>query len=271
MALTHYSAVLTGGLANTKGSYTELVAATPYASSRLHLHLRNTSAARLLFLVDLATGAGGAETVLVANVAGAADADLLAGATVAMDCDVPAGTRLAARCQSPTASANVILTVLVEDRALGGLTAPVTYGADLSLSKGTAIDPGGTINTKSSYVQLSASTAARIDAVALTATVRLGANITAATEWRVDLATGAGGAEVVAIADLVLGASTLGDCVRPSLWRLPVAIPAGTRLAVRASCTRNTAIERELAVTVIGIQEPAASGGGSAGAVAYVG
>ena len=53
--------------------------------------------------------------------------------------------------------------------------------------------------------------------------------------------------------------SPTDDHVNPVLIRLPIAIPAGTRLAVRCQCNVNTATQRILCVTAIGMQEPAPS------------
>lgn len=269
MALTTYlSLSLTAGSVHAKGAYTEIVASTPYASSRLILLFHN-GATKESYLLDLATGPAASESVVVANVAVKTDADVIIGYGIALDVDIPAGTRLAGRCQSSSASAALAISVLLENRTLGSLSAPVTYGATPTFSRGTSVDPGTTISTKGSYVEVSASTSARIDAVTLCLTATA-ISTTAYTAWNVDVATGAAGMETVVIPNVRCDASTAGDTVRPGMVRVPVSIPAGTRLAVRCDCNRNTAVERVLAVTVIGLQEPA-SGGEAAGAVAYVG
>jgi len=264
MALTSYPFTnLTSGAANVKGAYAEIVAATPSASSRLHLEVRSTAVANLFFLIDLATGAAGAETVQVANIAINTDGEFISAAVLALDVDIPAGSRLAARCQSTSAAApTVVVAVFLEDRPLGGLAGPVTYGTNTAASRGTQVDPGTTINTKGSYVQLSASTTARIDALALCLTLGVsGQTLGSFTLWQVDVATGAGGAETVVIADHIVQGSSPIDTVRPPIIRLPVSVPAGTRLAVRCQCNRNTAAERLLCVTLIGMQEPVTGGG----------
>jgi len=90
--------------------------------------------------------------------------------------------------------------------------------------------------------------------------------------WSIDLATGASGSEVILLADVTVTGGTGSDAVRQGYLYLPASIPAGTRLAVRCNCNVTTAGQRVLAVTVIGMQEPATGGGGSsATAVAYLG
>jgi hypothetical protein len=88
--------------------------------------------------------------------------------------------------------------------------------------------------------------------------------------WRIDVATGAAGAETVIIPNLQVIANAAEDKARPTSVVLPAAIPAGTRLAVRCDSSLNTATIRLACVTLIGMQEPASSSG-SATAVAYVG
>ena len=276
MALTSYPLVtVTPGAANTKGAYTTLVASTPYDSSRLYLELDfSTSQAVRFLLVDVATGAAGAETVIVANIATAIDADNLTGEIVPLSVDVPAGTRLALRAQSVSGTlTGLAVGLLLEDRALASLANPVTYGADTANSRGTQIDPGTTVNTKGAYTQFTASTATRIDALVIcTTTAAQGTAVpSGGMRWRIDVATGGAGAETVILPNLQVIANATEDKARPAIVVFPVAIPAGTRLAVRCDSSINTATIRLACVTLIGLQEPAASSGGSAAAVAYVG
>jgi len=275
MALTTTRAdnVTAHATAHTKGAYVELTSATPYASSRIYFFHRWSSAANKFYLVDLATGAAGAETVVVANLHIAASNESLSGAVVALDLDLPAGTRLAVRCQSNIGSSPIGVSVILEARALAGLAAPVTYGTVLASSRGTQVDPGAVAATKGAYVQLTAATTARIDALVLDVTVYAATpSINAFHEYLVDVATGAAGAETIILPDVPFLANSVSDAVYPQLVRLPASIPAGTRLAVRVYCSLATVNVRILCVTLIGVQEPAAAVGvGGALAVAYVG
>jgi hypothetical protein len=271
MAYASYNPSCTAGAANTKGAYTQVVASTPFASSRVYLTPEYHSAAWRFVLVDVATGAAGAETVIVANIAGASDMDAIASGFTAIDVDIPAGSRVAVRAQSATGGTIPALGLVLEDRALGSLANPVTYGTDLTNSRGFTVDPGGTANTKGAYAVLAASTSARMDAVLLCVTAIVqGVSLTAA-RWLLDVATGAAGAETVLVPNLVFVSNANNDVVRPELVRFPVAIPAGTRVTVRAQCTDTGAFSRLLAVTLIGMQEPTPASGGGPTAVAYVG
>jgi hypothetical protein len=271
MALTSYQfAVTSGGTSNTKGSYTQFVASTPYASSRLHVSLVNSTVVSHFVLLDIATGGAGVETVVVANLACYANSSAMFGSGVSLELDLPAGTRIALRTQASATSAVSNIQLWLEDRALASLASPVTYGANTATSRGTLVDPGLVANTKGSYVQLTASTSARIDVLLLAITGN--GNGATFVNGLVDLATGAAAAETVVIPDVMYVSNTGGTALLPEplLLVLPVSIPAGTRLAARAASSITTAA-RMLAISLIGMQQPATSGGGSAGAVAYVG
>lgn len=274
MATTVYPTVTpTAGSPNVKGAYTQVTAATAFASSRLYVWLLSTGAGNSTILVDIATGAAGSETVVVSNLFCYADSEFIVGAWTPIDVDIPAGTRIAVRLQSTANAMTLGIQIAQDSRAIGSLANPVTYGTVTSTSRGTQIDPGGTINTKGAYVQLTASTTARIDALLLCVTFdpTLTNALAAFSSWHVDVATGAAGSEVVVLPDLFIVGNTFTDNVRPNLLRLPIAIPSGTRLAVRCDCSRNVAAERDLRVTLIGMQEPAAGSGSGATSVAYVG
>jgi len=275
MAYTAYpnAAAVSSGSTHTKGAYVQVTAATPYDSSRLYLYVVTSDAQSRHFLVDVATGAASAETVIVANVAVASGSALtVIGEVIQIDVDIPAGSRLAVRCQAAGATQTVNIVVYLEDRAVASLANPVTYGAVTASTRGTSVDPGTTALTKGAYVQLSASTTARIDVLLCCfTTIAPGTNIAVFQTWFVDVATGAASAETIVIPDIRVDVSSFDDYVKPVFLRLPISIPASTRVAVRCSCSVNTATLRLLAVTLIGMQEPSAPSGAGERSVAYLG
>lgn len=270
MALTVAALNMTTGAINTKGAYGDYFASTPYDSSRIHLQVCSCSAGRRAFLIDIATGAAGAETVVIANMAIISDSDFLIGGMVAIDVDIPAGTRLSGRAQSLTATQNITCNIYLENRPLRGIANPVQYGT-FTNSRGTVIDPGATIATKGAYTQITASTTVRIDELIFWITSSIDGNtFSAYTDWRIDVATGAAGVETIVIADILVQANLNADALRPPVIRLPIPIPIGTRIAIRGQCNRNTPnAERQFAVTLLGIQTSELGGGATS--VAYIG
>lgn len=255
------------GSTHTKGSYGEIVASTSADASRWWFNVRNAGTGDRMYLIDLAKGAGGAETVIVADVNFDAGADVTVSLNAQMDVDIPASTRLAGRCQSGTGSATVDVWLLAQDRALATISNPVTYGAVTASSRGTQIDPGGTANTESAYVQYSASSTADASALCVVAAKNSqGDTIAAFQHWRVDVAHGPGGSEVVDITDLTFCCNGTGNHVTPAAQRYPIAnIASGTRLAMRAQCSVNTATDRIIALELITMQDPDTDFGGGSG------
>jgi hypothetical protein len=269
-APTSYNAALTASAStNTKGAYVQLTASTPYDSSLLYINPGFSNGSSRFLLVDIATGGAGSETVVVSNICLRSDTDWIIGGWAAISVDIPAGTRVSMRCQSGTGSATIGITVMLCDRALGSLSAPVTYGASTGSSVGTAVDPGGTANTKGAYVQVTASSSARIDRLLVTCT--LFTAISGTLGWTIDIATGGAGSETIVVPDLLVGGGNSADQVTPPLLSFLVSIAASTRIAARCACSVNTVSQRIPYISLIGMQEPATGGGSAAGAVAYVG
>jgi hypothetical protein len=257
---------VTAGSANVKGSYVEFVASLGFTANRVTiLVLATIVAAPRQYLIDLATGAAGSESVVVPNLM--TEGSPSSGASphgelhVALPLAVASGTRIALRCACSTAS-DTIGQLSVTCAAAGGTpgcTAFVNAGADTSDSGGTAVDPGGTANTKGSYTQLTASTGAVAQVLVPLATVRGNAAATTA-QWAFDVATGAGGAETVLVPDIRLGTAGAAE-VRLNLRAVPpllTYIASGTRIAVRASCDITDATDRLLDAAVLIATAPAA-------------
>jgi hypothetical protein len=225
----------------------------------MHLLLQGAGNVNCSLLFDIAIGAAGSEVIIAADIPARSDANFLLGSYLPINVDIPAGSRIAIRAQGSIVSTGMETQILLEDRAIGSLANPIAYGVNASGSPviGVTIDPGGTINTKSAYVQITASTTARIDILTVYYT---GLNTSSTfAAWSIDIATGAAGAETIIIPDLRATANPAGGIpnLRPAYVTLPVSIPAGTRIAARVSANFTTASARVITVAVVGMQQPA--------------
>jgi hypothetical protein len=111
-------------------------------------------------------------------------------------------------------------------------------------SGGVVVTANTTINTEGSYAEIIASTS--IDAGGFRLTIHEGTKI--AAEYLFDIAIGAGGSEQVIVADIPFShGSTSGAGASVSCF-IPLAIPAGTRIAAR--CQANVTGSGTLLVTV---------------------
>lgn len=242
------------GSANTKGSWVELVAATAGAADGLILCCQIGDTGIADFLIDIGTGAGGAETVLIPNILFSYGTSDGPPGTAFFPIQIPAGTRIAARCQSTDIAATSIrlLASLVNGGVAEQLncTVATTYGADTTDSGGTAVDAGATPNTKGAWAQLDAS----VDFTFNSCVICLGQRNNAAQTAQnilLDIGVGAAAAETVIIPNIYYRAQAAEEIVNKWLW-VPVRVAAGERLAARIQSSSADAGDRVFDVAVVG-------------------
>lgn len=254
--------VTAGGSNHTKGSYAELTASTSEAAQAVIVSVSNASTATRRFLFDIAVGAAGSESVVLANI------PFANGSPATTNCPsfylplgIPTGSRVSARCQCSVASTTVNVSV----NLIGGSSSATvdSYGAVTASTNGTQVDPGGTVDTKGSYVELTASSSATIEWLAVVITGRANGSPAIAT-FELDIATGGAGSESVVVPGLVFASANL-SAFNALTWSFPVTIASGTRIAARAASSTNDAIDRLFDVMVFGSSNlPSAGGGGAA-------
>lgn len=260
--------------ANTKGSYAQLVASTTFTCNSVQVVVANTiTTGTRYYLFDVATGAGGSETVVIPNIpvegAGTATSALYASGIWPVPLAIASGTRVALRCQGSTGSVtmNVSMT-LIAAGGVAGVSSVTNYGSDTSTSLAVSVDPGASANTKGSYSQITASTSSVTQW--LQTMFALDHTSPANTFWLVDIATGAAASEVVLMPDLLVANAGTQAAVQPKSYDMLTYIANATRIAVRCSCTSNTATTRLLSVAMLATAAPSEPSGGG-GAFPYVG
>lgn len=240
--------------ANTKGAWTELEDSCPIDADGFYVQVL-CGFATLDVLFDIAIGAGGSEVVILENVL---VSSMSAAEYVTNHFYVPlpvkAGTRLAGRYQ---ASSTTNDQVHVQPQFVAGdwfsslrCGRATTYGANTADSGGTSVDPGGTINTKGAYSELSASVNGMRHALICVGNQANGARSGAG--WLVDLAVGGAGSEAVVIPNMQLRQVITIDLFSPAFIERPMVVKSGQRLSARASCGINDATDRLLDLVVIG-------------------
>jgi hypothetical protein len=259
--------ITAAGSNNTKGSYTQLISSLGFTCNFINLVMTRATAATRSFLIDIATGAGGAEVVKIPNMLfGINNASTSHdGARTNIPFAVTSGTRIAARCQCDAASSSCF--GVITPFAAGSTPAPSSYttgGVSTGTSHGTTVDPGGSANTKGSYAQVVSSTSLVIQILVIMIAQSATVTSQVATQWALDVATGAGGAEVVLIPDLRNGSAGLSNAARVSIpwYEFLTYIASSTRIACRASADDTTANSRELTLGVSGATGPAETSGG---------
>lgn len=241
------------GSANTKGSYSQLIASTPFTATGVMVSIFRMSANSGRFLVDIAIGAAASEVIILSDLSvGGAGSNGLFNNHVWIPLAIPAGSRIAARASCSTASRTIQAMVHLTGQGLmpgAPCQKAKHYGADTANTRLTQVDPGTTVNTKGSYVQLVASTDFHGSWLFLDTGSFGGA--TTDLFWLADFAIGAGGSETIIIPNMNFSCETAVDGAGAWWYAFPCSIPAGSRIACRCQCSVNTATERILDASVL--------------------
>jgi len=255
LATSDYSGTTPHASNNTKGAWVQAIAATPFAGSGLMLTPGRSGVGDLL--TDIAVGAPGAEQIIINNLLFSTPLTTMFRQLYSfiLPLRIPAGSRLAMRSQASTAASTASLAIQL---LVGGFLFPMplsyvdTYGANTADSGGQMVDPGSTVNTKGAWVELSAS-CNRMRMMLIATGSRLNTTMGSAV-WLMDIGVGAAGSEVVVIPNLML-ASITGSGIYPKyIGPLPMHIPVGTRVAVRAQCDINDASDRLFDAVIYGMR-----------------
>jgi hypothetical protein len=221
--------------AHTKGAYSEIIAATSDDAALMVLVAKDvhTSTANTATLLDIATGASGAETNILSDIAigGALTTAGPTGVAVAIPFKISSGTRLSARIQSvvtggKTATAQAFLFNIGSDYA----TAPTSVdviGGNTANSEGISFS-----GASGTWVEATASTSRAYRAVAIVPSTHNGNIPTVAV--RMELGVGAAGSEQdFGMTNASYANNESVQAAPPYLSLFGRSIPAGTRLAVR--------------------------------------
>lgn len=239
---------------NTKGSWVEASTASPYEANGIIVNVRQSVAGSPSCMVDIGVGAAGSEVVVVPDLL--FSSRLGHPATVWLPIKIREGSRIAVRCQC-TSTANIPqVTITLIGGSLNqppGYSRMLAYGVVAGTSRGAVVDAGAAANTKGAYTQITAATTQPIKW--LLAAFTAGANAALAdSSSLIDIAVGAASSEVVIIPDILMGKQLASDVLTPQLFGpVPVDIPEGTRLAVRAQCSTATAADRVFDCALYGI------------------
>lgn len=248
------ASVTTGSSANTKGSWTQIIADTgtsPWRGFWIYHPGNYGNSTNTSMMIDVGIGTAGNEVVILSDV----QCGYLSGATWQyVPLYVPAGARMAIRGQSTGARTynwdivgNIASNLVDAAEAFGYAT---TYGANEATTLGVQVTP--TSGGLGSIAQITASTTAPIHALQVLCGANGSNNLSNASLY-LQIFVGGAGSEVAISRPLFVSMGSNEWITAPdSYWGLmPVrcSIPAGTRLS--AKCYQNTAVN-SLDTTIIG-------------------
>lgn len=250
----------THGAADTKGSWSQIIASTVRACESFVLTAKQDSGDGGVesFLFDIGIGGAGSEKVILPNIPlDQPRYGWIMGVMIHAPIAIPAATRVAVRCQSDNGAGTRGIRACVTGFS-GGPQAPMAlgsaaeaYGATTASTNGTLVDQGGTANTYGSWAQLTSSSARKHDwfCVCFGQNKHSGAPVVA--DYTVQIGIGAGGSEVV-IAEFETSYSTI-NTVCPTQFPFFAQVPEGTRIAARCKATDASAANRNLSMVLLGV------------------
>jgi hypothetical protein len=231
---TSTTAIPPSATTETKGSYVQLIASTSNITKSMLIQIianPNTTVCNS-YLVDLATGGAGSESVLIANLgAGVNGQYSIAQNTWLVPGNIPAGTRLSARSQTNGASCadNPGIKLSLYTGGFGG-NGVDTLGALTASSKGTAVTPGN--GAKGAWATLVASSAHAYKGLFFAIDPQ-GASSGDYTFCAMDIGTG--GTPTAVLPNILIN-DWSGNMDPSGLDYMPISIPAATQISVRIQC-----------------------------------
>lgn len=248
--------VTSDSAANTKGPVVELTGSTTHDAYWISIQCVNSlvGTANYVGLLDILIGAA-TEQVLIADLPLSFRANYEGGGgEFLFPLFIPKGSRLSARYQAVgTGTSEVLVTVRLyggsPNSPLAGCTYVDRYGGT-SASRGTGIDPGGTSNTYSAWEEIAASTLRPIRWLVLG--IQHSDLSISSSIWIIQVGIGSATEQVIA-GDFLLTGGTTSDNALPYMhFYLPIFIPAGSRLSVRAKYSGTIDGDRDIAVSLFG-------------------
>lgn len=228
-------AITANASANTKATtWTELIASTAYETSWLLVSL-GISSDDVGYLVDIGVGASTAEVALIDNLYFHTSQVNEGHRHFLFPLRIPRGTRISARCQCAVGSQTIVVSVITIAAPISAppsLGRVETMGANTSDSNGVSVDSGAVANTDA-VGELIASTGFAYRWMCLSVANPTDVVWGGTRSFLVDVLVGGAGSEVVVVSDLHFSGSSFIDRPQPGTTCFPVAIPAGSRVAVR--------------------------------------
>lgn len=251
-ATSTYGTTLTSDAsANTQGTPQELIASTAHDAHWITITSAQPSAIAS-YAIDILIGAS-TEAILIPKLAWRARAVNEGGSRWMFPLFIPKGSRIAASVQSSTGGSTCLVGIALWNSGIAchGMPMAVTQYGTLTNSLGVNIDAGAVAHTKAGLTQITAATAFDHHWLVLTAS-NTDAIWAGTTKRLIDVMIGAS-TEAVLVANLAMGGAGTTDRNLPEeTFHLPIFVPKGSRLSVRAQCSSTTDGDRDIFVTIHG-------------------
>lgn len=235
----------------TFGSWVELTSSTLSDTDGMVVIISQQDTSQNEVAIKIGVGGAGNEEIIVDRPHGQLNR---INATLAFwfPIGVPSGVRLSAQTGTDASGTDIGVGVYLYSNAFTspiGKSSTIAYGM-ADDSEGTNVDPGGTVNTKGSYVELDSSTSDDISEFLICISTNDNSSQADAT-WLLDIAIGGAGSEEIIVTDIYVGGSGV-EITKPQI-PIPEGIPAGTRISARTQCSITDATDRIIAISINGV------------------
>lgn len=253
---SYFTTITSSGSANTKGSYTTVVASLPFDISGFFMKLIYGS--NFSILLDVSIGAAASEVVVLPDIPleatiGIGGGGFFTSGMVYVPLRLPGGTRIAMRSQSNAGGSTTRVRMQLIAAAMSpgpGFSLVERAGSLPGSSQGQLVTAGAS-SAKGSWAQLTSSLAINGKHIVLFATGNTGSQ----AEFGIDIGVGGSGSEVVIMEDLYYstnigtGSIQVGYC---ESWSIPLAIPKGSALSLRANNNTGATLPLRCGMLVLG-------------------
>lgn len=259
----------TCGANNTKGSWTEIISSCPFDVGLIAIYLQAVLgiSQQKYTLIDVGVGSAGNEVVIIPNIS-YMHMTYNTGSNnthedvryISLPLGIAAGQRISIRGQTnhtATMGKYAGLFLYPLSRSTTPPFSKITdYGINTSTSRGTTVDTGATLNTKSSWTEITSSTTRRIKAIVPQISA---GEIPPQGKAYIDIGVGGSGSEIVIIPDIYCrctraSSSTAVFAPNGMVLLYPFDIPSGTRIAARGQNGSGTNDMRYIDVSILGLE-----------------
>lgn len=252
------------GSTNVKGSYVEMIASTARENYVLKIRCKRASI-RENFKGYVAVGAAASEVDIFefSFWSGSEHGDVKEGL---VPITIASGSRVSIAVQATQSTVSLDLGIELSDEDSFG-TSTENSLVGINGSRGTDIDPGGTINTKGAYSEIESSTSIDANYIII---MPGGSDNSSMSSCNVlmDFALGVSSSEVIFIENAYVAMSS--DEIVATWMSQYIDIPSGSRISARCQSSINDATDRIIDVAILLVNIIAPSGGGGVSqALAY--
>lgn len=247
---------MSAGTSGAKGAWVEMISSTSAAANSLLVWVcdnQGSNANAVAF--DIGTGGSGSESVLIPDITMSAKANGFGNTGVMYSVCIPvavaSGTRLSMRYSSDE-DRGPQLGGIVANQDGHGYTTVETIGV-VTDGEGVEVDPGTTINTYGSWVELKASTTNAVKSLLVCTNIGNNGNVDADYHRTVQIGTGGSGSEVAidGVREIPCFNDT-GERWRNGMSCFDVDISASTRISARCQSSSAVSTDRIMNVNCIG-------------------